>query len=41
MTVRELVLRQARTRPDAVYALAAEGGHRLTYAQLAAACRGV
>jgi len=40
-TVRALVEHPARTRPDAVYALEAEGARSITQAQLAQACRRV
>jgi acyl-CoA synthetase (AMP-forming)/AMP-acid ligase II len=41
LTVRDLVEHAARARPDAVYALEAEGSHSITQAQLAASCRRV
>ena len=40
-TVRDLVERQAALQPQAVYAVGAEGGSKLTFGELAASCRNV
>ena len=40
-TVRELIERQAATRPEAIYALATEVAARITYGDLAHGCRAV
>ncbi len=40
-TVRDLVEHQAALQPQAVYAVGAEGGSKLTFGELAASCRNV
>ena len=40
-TVRALIERQAAARPDGVYAIAAGGGARITFGELARACRAI